>query len=196
MTVRCFMIEPTGIVVPYAMIHEDGQHPDHEDVLNHHATVYFTPEPEVLDERGAMANGVDWDSIDWPTHCDMCDHEFTEASWKSSGTKRKWTRPDTGQIFDSPREAGPGAMWDAHWMPSKGPDGLCLVVLLPNGVDWMVDGRANNCTRPDDSEHQCWVRHGEPPNITVDKNGNTCQAGAGSIASGTYHGFLRDGTFT
>jgi hypothetical protein len=44
--------------------------------------------------------------------------------------------------------------------------------------------------------HKCWVRHGEPPNHTVDKRGNTCGAGAGSILSGSYHGFLRDGSFT
>jgi hypothetical protein len=49
---------------------------------------------------------------------------------------------------------------------------------------------------PDDGEHRCWVRHGEPPRITVDKNGPTCQAGAGSILAGDYHGFLRDGAFT
>lgn len=29
--------------------------------------------------------------------------------------------------------------------------------------------------------------------ITVDKNGTTCAAGAGSISAGPYHGFLRNG---
>jgi hypothetical protein len=67
------------------------------------------------------------------------------------------------------------------------------MVRLPNGRDWAIDGRATNCTRPDDHEHQCWVKHGEPPNITVDKDGNTCGAGAGSIQIGDWHGFLRDG---
>jgi hypothetical protein len=96
------------------------------------------------------------------------------------------------------RDAMPGAMWDADWMPDrfKGPDGRCLVVVCPDGYQWMIDGQASNCTRPDDSEHKCWVRHGEPPNITVDKNGNTCQAGGGSIGTSGYHGFLRDGSFT
>jgi hypothetical protein len=40
------------------------------------------------------------------------------------------------------------------------------------------------------------VRHGEPPQITVDKRGLTCHAGAGSIALGSYHGFLHNGVFT
>ena len=88
-------------------------------------------------------------------------------------------------------------MWNAWWMPyTKGPDGLCLVVKCPGGHEWMIDGRASNCTLPDDDEHHCWIRHGEPPRITVDKNGVTCNAGAGSIQAGTYHGFLIDGVFT
>jgi len=88
-----------------------------------------------------------------------------------------------------------GAMWDAPWMGKsfEGPDGRHLIVMLPNGREWAVDGRANNCTMPDDTIHRCWIRHGEPPNLTVDKRGNTCSAGAGSIQAGDYHGFLRAG---
>ena len=41
--------------------------------------------------------------------------------------------------------------------------------------------------------HKCWVRHGEPPNVHVDKNGVTCNAGAGSIAYPGFHGFLHNG---
>lgn len=44
--------------------------------------------------------------------------------------------------------------------------------------------------------HKCWVRHGDAPAITVDKQGVTCGAGAGSIMAGNYHGFLRDGRLT
>jgi hypothetical protein len=32
--------------------------------------------------------------------------------------------------------------------------------------------------------------------VTVGKSGNTCAAGAGSIAVDGYHGFLRNGSFT
>lgn len=76
-----------------------------------------------------------------------------------------------------------------------------LSVICPNGVPWIIDSRASNCTMPDDLEHRCWIRHGEPPTITVDKNGLTCAAGAGSImAHGwnggfDYHGFLTNGEF-
>ena len=43
--------------------------------------------------------------------------------------------------------------------------------------------------------HKCWVRHGDPRTgiVTVDKNGVTCGAGAGSIATRGWHGFLREG---
>lgn len=59
--------------------------------------------------------------------------------------------------------------------------------------DWEVDGRASNCTKKDDNVHKCWCRHGDAPNVTVDKNGNTCAAGAGSILVDGWHGFLRNG---
>lgn len=92
-------------------------------------------------------------------------------------------------------ELASGAMWYADWYTRRGPDGHHLIVKTPGGC-WHVDGRANNCTRLDDDEHYCWVRHGQPPKITVDKNGNTCGCGC-SIGQGAgyrdYHGFLRDG---
>jgi len=71
-----------------------------------------------------------------------------------------------------------------------------LVVICPNGHWWNIDSRCSNCTLKDDKAHRCWVRHGEPPNITVDKNGLTCSAGAGSIQAGDYHGFLQNGSLT
>lgn len=53
-----------------------------------------------------------------------------------------------------------------------------------------------NCTNYVDSNpHKCWIRHGEPPMLTVDKKGNTCGAGAGSIQTANWHGFLRNGVF-
>lgn len=42
------------------------------------------------------------------------------------------------------------------------------------------------------TDHKCWVRHGNPRagDIHVDKNGATCAAGAGSILTPDWHGFL------
>lgn len=89
-----------------------------------------------------------------------------------------------------------GAMWNAPWKRRKGPDGRSLYVMLPGQCAWFIDGRANNCTKPQDTDHQCWVRHGEPPDITVDKNGITCDAGAGSVIVPGWHGFLEKGYLT
>jgi len=80
-----------------------------------------------------------------------------------------------------------------YWDNCRGPH---LHVVLPNGLHWDIDSRASNCARPHDRRHRCWVRHGDPPMVTVDIQGETCAAGAGSILVGDYHGFLRDGVLT
>lgn len=132
----------------------------------------------------------------WPAVCECGGYEFADGDAWQEWLDRLYRCADTGELVTL-RDAPDGAMWDAVWYrPMKGPDGRCLVVKCPGGSDWIIDSRASNCTMPDDSEHRCWIRHGEPPRITVDKNGPTCAAGGGSIQAGTYHGFLRDGMFT
>lgn len=93
-----------------------------------------------------------------------------------------------------------GAAWFDPFKGARvlhGPDGKRLYVKTPGGP-WLVDGRANNCTRPDDLTHHCWVRHGSPEDGTlhVDKDGDTCACGA-SIGQGPnytdYHGHLHHG---
>lgn len=95
----------------------------------------------------------------------------------------------------------PGTLYWEHWHPEKcrqwdNCDGKHLHVVLPNGHHWDIDSRASNCTMKEDRTHRCWVREGEPPKVTVGKNGFTCKAGAGSILAGSYHGFLRNGALT
>lgn len=109
----------------------------------------------------------------------------------------EFVRPDTGERRKRVYEFGPGAMWHIVWYPrnafwdneAEAP----LTVICPNGHEWIIDSRASNCTMKEDRQHRCWVRHGIPPMITVDKNGFTCSAGAGSIQAGDWHGFLRNG---
>lgn len=90
--------------------------------------------------------------------------------------------------------------------PPVGPDGLAIAcVCLGHGGPgsthhWYIDSRASNCTKPEDVQHRCWVRHGTVGDrLTVDKNGLTCAAGAGSFFMGPnneWHGFIRDGKMT
>ncbi|MGH7715242.1 MAG: hypothetical protein ACREML_04510 [Vulcanimicrobiaceae bacterium] len=142
----------------------------------------------------------------WPSKCEACGEPFfTEDPFQLFG-RQIYVRPDTGQRFTL-EEVAPGAVWDCGWISDRkkdcptgsgymvGPDHRSLCVRTPDGHDWMIDGRASNCTIPKDNEHFCWVRHGKPEDGTlhVDKNGRTCAAGAGSIATGKWHGLLHNG---
>ncbi len=130
----------------------------------------------------------------WPTACD-CGYRFVdEDEWQVFG-KPIYRRLDTRELTTL-QEAPEGAMWDAFWLDHrKGEDGLSIMVKCPGGKEWWIDGQATNCTMPKDQVHRCWVRHGVPPALTVNKAGKTCAAGAGSIVAGSYHGFLRNGEF-
>lgn len=119
-------------------------------------------------------------------------------------------RVDTGEVFESVALAPVGAMWFAEWLDGVYVPQLdhVLVVKTPGG-DWVIDMEANNCTMPNrpksarrgkhetygrfQEDHHCWIIQGAVPDITVDKNGVTCGAGAGSIGQPHYHGFLRNG---
>jgi hypothetical protein len=143
----------------------------------------------------------------WPSACE-CGRAFSKKAEYQVFTRTLMTRTDSDAVMTLD-DAPVGAMWDAWWYRQHGPawwyrqhgpdafsfwspvDGMNLMVKTPGG-EWYVDGRANNCDQPD-RPHRCWVRHGVPPDITVDKNGDTCGAGAGSIQARQYHGFLRGG---
>lgn len=121
-----------------------------------------------------------------------CGYEFTSLDRFQVASEPIMRRADTGELTTRV-EAAVGAMWDAWWLPWK-VDGRSIMVKCPDG-EWAIDSQASNCTRPD-QPHQCWVRHGEPPDLTVDKNGNTCSAGGGSIwvhPPDGWHGFLTAG---
>ena len=76
-------------------------------------------------------------------------------------------------------------------------DGRHWEIVCPGGEVWDINSRARNCTKrqgtPGWDTHRCWVVHGEPPNVHVDKVGDTCAAGAGSIQTSNWHGFLHNG---
>lgn len=113
------------------------------------------------------------------------------------------TRSCIEPVYDT--ESGklePGCLFWNDWLPENtywdNHKGAHLSVVLPNGRDWNIDSRASNCGLPNDRTHRCWCRHGEPEKgvIHVDKNGLTCNAGAGSIQIDNYHGFLHNNKFT
>lgn len=110
--------------------------------------------------------------------------------WQHFG-QEIYRRADTGEETTL-LEASPGAMYYADWMLYKGsekpgdlfcgPDGHCLVLLVPGG-QWMVDGPASNGPKGKPG----WTRSGTPPDVTASPSigiGERCEI---------YHGWLRNG---
>jgi hypothetical protein len=209
MPIKCFLLEPAGKLARslrrYSGEAARGQCPLMPGEYGYHnASVPFDVIDDATPTGNYSAHPEDKPAHDdprWPQAC-ACGYAFTGADEFQLSVDRLYRRADTG-AETTLRGATPGAIWNADWLADhagfRGPDGRSLVAKLPNGHDWMIDGEANNCTDPEGARrgaHKCWVRHGTPPDITVDKNGVTCNAGAGSILSGNYHGFLRNGEFT
>lgn len=88
------------------------------------------------------------------------------------------------------------------WTNCDGNHLVCYVPGGPTADQWDIDGRASNCGSPNDTTHRCWVRNGDPSKgelVHVDKgprghiSSTTCTAGAGSIGTPRWHGFLHRG---
>ena len=162
----------------------------------HNAEIFLAETDEIADwELGGEPS--DYPDERWPKKCDHCDATPPADAKRQVFRKRRYNTdsglPEKGDLYfidHYGRREGGGCVFHDNC------DGRHLFAILPNGHEWDIDGRASNCTMPKDRVHRCWVRTGEPPNITVGKGGNTCKAGAGSIAAGDYHGFLRNGSFT
>jgi hypothetical protein len=201
MGVKCFYLFETGDLRRYFRRYENGDCPKNGcyhnnqvdlDTVKHEPNTVITME----DKDDAIAPPSD---PRWPTHC-VCGHKFADDAPKQLFVERVYERTGTGERMIL-RDAPPGAMYNAWWNPEcwKGKDGLALVVRCPDGHDWNIDAVCSNCTLPDDKAHRCWLRHGQVPNITVDKVGpadngdTTCSAGGGSILTPKFHGFLRGG---
>lgn len=212
MSTPCFLLEPTDDARRWLRRYVSTDHAAwtcaegwHEArALIENGTVVPGDHPgTVRDEEDVEAYAGD---PRWPTHCEQgCGYAFTEDDHRQLFTRRIYrvaavmpgAALQVGEILTL-EDAPAGAMWYADWIGewAQGPDGRSLVAVVPGGHQWMIDGQASNCTRPGDRTHKCWVRHGTPPDVTVDKNGETCAAGAGSIMANGYHGFLRGGAFT
>lgn len=193
--IRCFIIEAAENYTPLIGVYEDGDCPLDKSTGKKSHSVRLHLDARLVVGNRPECPDLDDPSLPWPTHC-ACGYEFTDAAHHYSGADRKYRRADgEGGEFDL-RNTPPGALWrtpiyedSQAW---RGLDGQSWWCMTPGGV-WHIDGRASNCTMKDDNVHKCWVRHGVAPDFHVDKNGNTCAAGAGSILAGSYHGFLRHG---
>ena len=204
--IQCFMLDPTGKVsVKLRRYRNTSDDNESHCTFNgnggyHDASTTIGEEPEELNDEGYICNGMKptlpHDDPRWPTQC-ACGYVFRENDEWQRFVEEIYRRSDTGEETTI-RNAPAGAMWYAAWLDRmQVPQGKhCLAVKTPGG-EWLVDSQASNCTMKDDfrqERHHCWILHGEPPNVTANKQGgSTCGAGAGSIQVGNYHGFLRNG---
>jgi hypothetical protein len=157
------------------------------------------------DDYSCFGKEADYSAEKWPIVCEHCaapvppsiisvykpgdegiemHHQVFTSRLYSTGSGK----PEPGDIYYV-KVHDPGACY--YWDQC---DGMHLHGVCPNGDDWDIDSRASNCTIKQDKSHRCWIRTGSPDQGTLDvsKNGNTCAAGAGSIQTVGWHGFLRN----
>ncbi len=121
----------------------------------------------------------------WPSKCDHCGAPFDAGDAWQVFHERVYVRAD-GQPGDCfLRALPPGAMYDATWLEhQRGPDGRSLMLMLPDGRIWHVDGPSSNGTG--------WTRTGTAPRITARPSILTHRPDGGE----SYHGWLSDGVLT
>lgn len=220
MPTRCYLVEFTGQNRFSLRRYRSGQGPCVGGAMSYH-----NAESEPIADGEHEPAMPPRDDPRWPSQC-ACGYVFEPSDPYQVFGDRLVRRADTGEVItmrSAPPGAIYNADWNTDVPEWTGPDGRSLHCRLPNGHDWAIDSRASNCDSPcvncgrpyhehksgtrcveendepryvDARPHKCWVRHGEPPDLHVDKAGVTCNAGAGSIASGSYHGFLHNGFLT
>ena len=188
--IECFMVEPTKTVARYLRRFTIGaSSPCPFHLGGHTAEVRIEDGPEVPGRTpGHYAGSAEHDPSDprWPAQCD-CGYFFLNDDARQLSMYRLYVRavpldPSVAQAPFTLREAPAGAMWYADWFADiwKGPDGHCLMLKLPHGHEWVIDG-------PSTHSGPGWTRQGEPPRLTVTPSILV------QSQLGDYHGWLRDG---
>lgn len=185
--IKCIWLEP----VPFARVslrryHGYGQEgPCPTSGLKYHnasVTVEVKidrPLSEKYDSGDYASDAYPHEDPRWPRAC-VCGFEFPENAQWQVNTERLYTSPELPDLIVL-HEAPIGAMWDAWWYGTKGPDGKCIVVKTPAG-DWIVDYPTK--------DGKGWTRTGTPPVLTVQPS---IAMGKDEKGRWIYHGWLRDG---
>lgn len=205
-SVRCFVVEPTDLYNIYLRIYDSsrnvpcssGSYHDGRQLIETRIQKEDALSFDPVEDTVSSGDFLDHSDTRWPKSCSKCGHAFQGPSAVYQYFPVRLYRSVEEPKLEWERDSlPPGALYRQSWLEDStsfvGADGQSWAAVLPNGNHWMIDGRASNCDKQFDKFHKCWCRHGEAPKFTVDKNGLTCNAGAGSIVSGDYHGFLRDG---
>jgi hypothetical protein len=125
------------------------------------------------------------DTASWPRACDHCERAFdADDAWQVF-YECVYRRADGTPGEHYLRSLAPGAMYDATWLERhRGPDGRSLILQLPDGRPWHVDGPSTN--------GHGWTRTGDAPRITARPSILT----HGTPERPGYHGWLTDGVLT
>lgn len=131
---------------------------------------------------------IKWDRKDplWPEACSACGEPFKDKDWWLVDYHQVY-RDQQGDPHIQ-RKAPPGACWADNYRLEfdgykAGDDGRCLTVVLPDGMEWCMDGPAycgGKLVKP-----YAWTRTGRPENGTLTVSP--------SIDTGSYHGHLING---
>jgi len=168
----------------------------------HNAITPIGDVPE-LGAWGAFGDVGDHPEERWPTSCRDCGAAVPPVDRSVQVVGDSWNEVTrqvfTERLYDT--ESGVPEPGDLYYTSFHDPghcpywdncDGRHLHGVVPNGDHWDIDSRCSNCTLREDRLHRCWVRSGTPEDGTlhVGKGGLTCAAGAGSIQTAGWHGFL------
>jgi len=172
----------------------DGAHGQKHGYHNASIKLQDVIHPLILGNHEHIGGSVeDYPEDMWPKVCEECGEPVPPHAQRQVFNKR---------LYDT--ESGDleiGSLWYAYWLPKNlywdNKEDFHLLAMVPGGQHWNIDSRASNCGSPNDRLHRCWCRHGDPETgiVHVDKNGLTCNAGAGSIGTANWHGFLHNGMF-
>jgi len=183
-SVKCFMIEPTKKAKRWFRRFVGTECPLS---LGYHSAMVIGDDCEVqIGSSGTLSvPEFDWNDPRWPEICD-CGFEFDQKVIRQTFFEQVYLTPEGMEVTTHRSElpgianAPPGSMYYADWMHRRGPDGRCLVLVLPDGGTWFIDGPSSN------GHGTGWTRTGIPPEVTANP----------SIYTGKYHGWLRNGVLT
>ena len=207
MNVTCFMIELTGTYSVYARRYvsgsscpaagHDADDPDRRAGI-HSAMILQSIQDGEVPSSGTPTTEQRAELF-WPQTCDHCSYPFPfsgEDTWQVLHRARYARVPvpvsgkDSGAPFDL-EDAPVGSMYRAEWYERttsmRGPDGLSLVVVLPNGAGpWCIDGLS--------SDGKGWTRTGTPPLLTVSPS--IGRQHTDGTPGWRYHGWLKNGVLS
>jgi hypothetical protein len=180
--IKCFMLEDLRTarysLRRYAEDSTCTQPRGYHDAVS--AQICDRPDDRAKPYTGTNPPEVAADDPRWPANC-ACGYAFTADDKRQVWADGLYRMPGGEVVTDG--EAPAGAIRDAFWWPDKGADGHAWLVKLPDGSEFMTEGKAGNCNCPSDPAHRCWTRTGTVPALTVSP----------SIATPRWHGYLRNG---